>query len=541
MELDNSILMQKQVRDNSEDLQREFLDLTNWEEQMKRKEQEILSELNGQEIIPPVRSKNKKKCVVKENKTSKSSKRIKSYDYTSWDKFDVEKACKVLDNEEESDESAEESLSKEELEKNHNKAIEYKQQGNDFVKQKKWDKAIASYSEAIKIFPYDPIFYANRALCYLKQDNLYSAEADCSSAIQLDETYVKAYHRRVTARLGLKQYKEAMEDVKKIADLEPCTKETEILLNQVKKQFGNSFMSEKDICTTVSDSEKMNQNIIDKEDKNNKDKKEDNKEHENDKDKNNKKKDKDNKEDKDKKQEKNNENSTLYNDNLVEPIATSVIESKKDQCIPDWLPEKDNVEIVQPIDKPPHLRSKEPLKRIPVQQADLTKPLKKEMIATSSKLQQVELSDIHSDNLTKKEGNTAICKLEENFSCIEIPCVPTNAVQFLVNWKKYPSFDFRYRYLKQIPSSSLPKIFQDSMESNIFSEILTTLKTEFMRRNEPIFSYLKDLRNVKRFRAFIMFINNSEKEDLKLMFSYCNKFEKISEKEIVNLQNAYEI
>jgi len=61
-------------------------------------------------------------------------------------------------------------LSKEELEKNHSKAIEYKQQGNDFVKQKKWDKAITSYSEAIKIFPYDAIFYANRALCYLKQD-----------------------------------------------------------------------------------------------------------------------------------------------------------------------------------------------------------------------------------------------------------------------------------------------------------------------------------------------------------------------------------
>lgn len=48
MDLDNSILMQKQVRDNSEDLQSEFLDLKNWEEQMKRKEQEILNERKGQ-------------------------------------------------------------------------------------------------------------------------------------------------------------------------------------------------------------------------------------------------------------------------------------------------------------------------------------------------------------------------------------------------------------------------------------------------------------------------------------------------------------
>lgn len=39
-----------------------------------------------------------------------------------------------------------------------------------FVQQKKWDNAIGCYSEAIKIFPYDAVFYANRALCHLKKD-----------------------------------------------------------------------------------------------------------------------------------------------------------------------------------------------------------------------------------------------------------------------------------------------------------------------------------------------------------------------------------
>ncbi|XP_024890607.1 RNA polymerase II-associated protein 3 isoform X1 [Temnothorax curvispinosus] len=514
MALDNSILMQKQVRDNSEDLQSELLDLKNWEEQMKRKEQKILNERIGQQIIPPVRSKNKKKCEIKEMKTSTNSKRIKSYDYTSWDKFDINKACKEVDNAEQSDESFEEILSKEELENNHIKAIEYKQQGNDFVKQKKWDKAIASYSEAIKIFPYDAIFYANRALCYLKQENLYSAEADCSSAIQLDKTYVKAYHRRVTARLGLKQYKEAMDDIQKIAELEPCSKETEILLSQLEKfGSGKSFMSVKDVRTAdVSDHEKKDDKVIDtKKDTNKK--------------------------------------SSANVDNTVKPTtgsATSVTESKKDRRIPDWLPEKDNVEIVEPIDKPPHLRSKEPLKRIPVQVADLTKPFKsfeEEIKATCSKNQHVELSYVHPGNITKQKENVATCKPKENFieSFKEMPPIPKNAVQFLLNWRKYTSFDFRYRYLKQIPLGSLPKIFRDSMESDIFSDILMTLKTEFMKRNEPIFSYLKDLSNVKRFRAFIMFITNSEKQDLKLMFSYCNTSEKIPEKEVTDLQNKYEI
>jgi len=51
MELDKSILMQKQVKDNSEDLRSEFLDLKNWEEQMKRKEQELLNERTGQVFL----------------------------------------------------------------------------------------------------------------------------------------------------------------------------------------------------------------------------------------------------------------------------------------------------------------------------------------------------------------------------------------------------------------------------------------------------------------------------------------------------------
>lgn len=51
MELDKSVLMQKQVKDNSEDLQREFLDLKNWEEQMKRKEKELLNERDEHEVF----------------------------------------------------------------------------------------------------------------------------------------------------------------------------------------------------------------------------------------------------------------------------------------------------------------------------------------------------------------------------------------------------------------------------------------------------------------------------------------------------------
>lgn len=61
-------------------------------------------------------------------------------------------------------------IAEEQLEKERSKAMEYKQKGNRFVQLKEWGKAIAAYNKAIEIFPYDATFYANRALCYLKQN-----------------------------------------------------------------------------------------------------------------------------------------------------------------------------------------------------------------------------------------------------------------------------------------------------------------------------------------------------------------------------------
>lgn len=39
-------------------------------------------------------------------------------------------------------------------------------------------------------------------------------------------------------------------------------------------------------------------------------------------------------------------------DNVIDTNA------KRDPRIPDWLPEKDEVIVIEPIEKPPHLRSK---------------------------------------------------------------------------------------------------------------------------------------------------------------------------------------
>lgn len=73
--------------------------------------------------------------------------------------------------------------------------------------------------------------------------SFYSAESDCSTAIQLDETYVKAYHRRASARMNLKQYKEAKQDLEKVLKLEPYNKEAKSMLGQIENKIKVSEVS----------------------------------------------------------------------------------------------------------------------------------------------------------------------------------------------------------------------------------------------------------------------------------------------------------
>lgn len=70
--------------------------------------------------------------------------------------------------------------------------------------------------------------------------SLHSAEADCTVAVQLDDCYVKAYHRRATARIDLKQYKEAAEDIKRVLQFEPTNKEAQSMLTRVNKLIDNA-------------------------------------------------------------------------------------------------------------------------------------------------------------------------------------------------------------------------------------------------------------------------------------------------------------
>ncbi len=58
----------------------------------------------------------------------------------------------------------------------------------------------------------EPVFYSNRAACYVSMElpQHEKAVADCDEALKLDSRYVKALNRRATALEALERFEEAL-------------------------------------------------------------------------------------------------------------------------------------------------------------------------------------------------------------------------------------------------------------------------------------------------------------------------------------------
>jgi len=108
------------------------------------------------------------------------------------------------------------------------KAEVLKMQGNNFMSQKKFEKAIESYSKAIDLVsnenPNLYIYYSNRAaaLCFLQD---YEAAADDATAsIRLKADYGKAHARLGLSLFFLGHYEEAVEAYRTALKYEPDNK-----------------------------------------------------------------------------------------------------------------------------------------------------------------------------------------------------------------------------------------------------------------------------------------------------------------------------
>ncbi|XP_033728700.1 dnaJ homolog subfamily C member 7-like isoform X1 [Pecten maximus] len=102
--------------------------------------------------------------------------------------------------------------------------IAKKEEGNKEFRSGNLQAAYNLYTEALAIDPNNKFtnskLYFNRATVGAKLNKMEEAIADCTRAVDLDDTYLKAYLRRAKCYMDSEQYDEAVRDYEKIFKLD---------------------------------------------------------------------------------------------------------------------------------------------------------------------------------------------------------------------------------------------------------------------------------------------------------------------------------
>ncbi|XP_032445947.1 RNA polymerase II-associated protein 3 [Xiphophorus hellerii] len=630
---DKAVELQLQIRQNAEDLHSFMRELDNWEADIKRKDEELrtgrVQEL--QKTLPPVRNKGyrsrmrekrRKQAPAAEGDTKAEEPRrastLKSCDYRSWDKFDVDKALAEMDKEDESNESDSEEVDKD-------RALAEKENGNTFFKEGKYDDAIECYTRGMAADPYNPVLPTNRATSFFRLKKYAVAESDCNLAVALDDNYYKAYARRGAARFALQKHQLALEDYQTVLQLDPGNAEAQSEVKKLQEilaqgdvrgpavQPAEAAAANPDQQQQLGEQHRKQEAVMQK--------------------------DRGNayfkegkyeaavecysrgmeadamnvllpanramaflKLDRYKEAEEDCTAAISLDDTYSKAFARrgtarlalgKLQEAKEDflrllqlepgnkqalnelqklQTDPGCsgaLQAEDGARrrTVQPVDKPEHLRSTKPLRRIDIQEiSGKLAPPRQE--ALPPLIQEVERK---TDSPLSSSPSAKIIKMEEaaetqtqkhdrvpasrdagqsvqeksteaaEAPSSDVPPAPSNSFQLESDLRKLSKQpEAVYRYLRQISPSAYGQIFQNSLEPDLLNQILRTLR-DFFIGNEPptsILETLGGLAGVRRFDMAVMFMTPQEKKVLKELFDFLLQAQ-LDQPTVSDLQKKY--
>uniref|UniRef100_A0A8C7NZI0 RNA polymerase II-associated protein 3 n=1 Tax=Oncorhynchus mykiss TaxID=8022 RepID=A0A8C7NZI0_ONCMY len=554
MSENKAIELQLQMRQNAEDLHNFMKDLDSWETDIKKKDEQLRSGSVGesQKSLPPVRNKDYKKKREKKKASDNNAKtetkqapRIKSYDYQSWDKFDVDKVLESMDKEDSAAESNDsESEDSGVPATDQDTALAEKEKGNQLFKEGKYDDAIECYTRGMGADPYNPVLPTNRAACFFRLKKFAVAESDCNLSIALDSNYFKAFARRGAARFAQQHYESALEDYVMVLKLDPGNLEAQ---NEVMKCKEAESPEAAVVMPPVVDvkqqqlmeEQQRRQEAVVQKDRGNAYFK-----------------------------EGKYEAAVEYYTKGMEADSTNVLlpanramaylklqrykEAEEDcskaialdgtyskafarrgtaraalgllkQAIEDFeevlklepgnkqaFHEMKKIAIVRigllateehaqrrtvlPVNKPPHLQSTKPLRRVDIEEVG------GKILATVSEPTEPPATP----------------------STEVVPPAPTNSFQLEADLRKIGNGpEVIYKYLKQIQPQAYAKIFQSSLEPDILNQILRTLQTHTRNEEPPvILEILRNLAGVRRFDMAVMFMSIPEKKVLQELFDF---------------------
>uniref|UniRef100_A0A2H8TMK9 RNA polymerase II-associated protein 3 n=1 Tax=Melanaphis sacchari TaxID=742174 RepID=A0A2H8TMK9_9HEMI len=206
---------------------------------------------------------------------------------------------------------------------------------------------------------------------------------------------------------------------------------------------------------------------------------------------------------------------------------------------PDW-PERVGCKQITSKQKPPHLRSKKPfctlnIKDVQVNQEELN----------NIQLLQTTLKEVCEKKIIDQPINKEVIPMKKDLVQTEkkhvaIPPVPQTYVQLKQDWaclKNDP--ELLFQYLKQIPGKRLPSIVRNSMDNDLFVDILRILQTKFIKNGYNITDYLMGISELPRLQMLVMFCSSNEVLCIKELLNYVSKF--VPENAYKNLKDSFRV
>ncbi|XP_015687562.1 RNA polymerase II-associated protein 3 [Protobothrops mucrosquamatus] len=387
-------------------------------------------------------------------------------------------------------EIAEEELKQLEEEQLKQKAMAEKDLGNRYFKAGKYETAMECYTRGIAADGTNALLPANRAMAYLKVQKYEEAEEDCTRAVLLDSSYSKAFARRGTARAALGKLKEAMQDFESVLKLKPGNKQAMNEIAKLKNELiAKGFLSDTEY-SGLPQNESEIQNLVKPIDK------------------------------------------PLHLRSVKPLRRINIEEISNDVLNPNLISTRESEPIQSVFDNPNETQE---LISIKNQNEDFSSPsgtlkaklLKIEEIGDALLTKSVTTNTVKEKAslqpcAIKKQAKTENCIIS-SVSKFSVPPVPVNSFQLESDFRKLKDYpDQLYTYLKQIDPSLYPNLFQNSLDPEVFCQILKVLQDFHIKKEEPllILEILHKLSESKRFDMAVMFMSEPEKKTVRSLFDH---------------------
>ncbi|NWU41580.1 RPAP3 protein, partial [Hylia prasina] len=364
------------------------------------------------------------------------------------------------------------------------KAIAEKDLGNSYFKEGKYEAAIECYTCGIAADGTNALLPANRAMAYLKIEKYKEAEDDCTQALLLDASYSKAFARRGAARVALGKLKEAIQDFEAVLKLEPGNKQAINELTKIRNELAEKEQQTHQEYLAVLIKEAEIKNIVKMIDN----------------------------------------PLQIKSTKPLQRIDIEEVDDASDGDLPsttfvnNWR-NSVSVEGTETLDQDDLLTT------VDIPKA---KHLKIEEISDTSLLQQpVNVKGISSTlHPSFPESKHRAKDIRRSFmSASPVPPVPANSFQLESDFRKLKDCpENMYLYLKQIEPSLYAKLFQKSLDPDLFNQILKILHDFYIEKEDPslILEILRRLSELKRFDMAVMFMSGSEKKITQVLFNHVN-------------------